>query len=66
MKSLLVALINYYQTYLSFDKGILALFAPGGACRYNPSCSQYLKQMIKEYGALKGLGLGLKRIWSCK
>lgn len=66
MQKLLISLLEFYQAYLSFDKGVLALFAPGGACRYNPSCSQYSKQMINRFGICKGLKLTAKRIWSCK
>ncbi|MDO8576967.1 MAG: membrane protein insertion efficiency factor YidD [Candidatus Daviesbacteria bacterium] len=66
MKNLLIAILNFYQKFLSFDKGALAVFAPGGACRYNPTCSEYTKQKIDEVGAIKGIWLGLKRIWSCR
>lgn len=66
MKKLLINLISFYQTYLSFDKGVLAVFAPGGACKHEVSCSQYTKQEITRHGVVKGLGLGLKRIWSCR
>lgn len=66
MKKIIIDLINFYQKYLSFDRGALALFAPGGACKYEISCSQYTKQMIEDYGVLPGLKLGLKRIWSCR
>jgi len=66
MQKLLISLINFYQAYLSFDKGLLVFLAPGGACKYEVSCSQYTKQSIKEYGSLKGIGLGIKRIWSCR
>lgn len=59
-------LINFYQTFLSFDRGILAVFAPGGACRYNPSCSQYTKLAIARYGVVTGIRLGIKKIWSCR
>ncbi len=77
MKRLLVSMINkfltsfttlvieFYQTFLSFDRGVLAIFAPGGACRYEVSCSEYTKQSIDEYGVLKGVGMGFKRILSC-
>lgn len=65
MQRLLISLINFYQTYLSFDKGALAFFAPGGSCRYEVSCSEYAKQAISRYGVLKGVGLGFKRILSC-
>ncbi|MBI2019632.1 membrane protein insertion efficiency factor YidD [Candidatus Daviesbacteria bacterium] len=66
MKKLLINLINIYQAFLSFDKGLLSYFAPGGACKYAPSCSQYTKERIKEYGVFKGIVFGLKRIWSCR
>ncbi|MBI4038663.1 membrane protein insertion efficiency factor YidD [Candidatus Daviesbacteria bacterium] len=65
-KKLLVLLINFYQVFLSFDKGILAVFAPGGACKYEISCSEYTKRKIGDVGVLVGVGLGLKRIWSCR
>lgn len=66
MKKLLINLINFYQAYLSFDKGVLSLFAPGGACKFEPSCSQYFKEKIREVGIVKGIRLGIKRIWSCR
>jgi len=66
MKRLLVSLIDFYQKYLSFDKGALAYFAPGGACKYHVSCSQYTKEVIGEFGVIEGSWLGLKRIWSCR
>lgn len=66
MKHLAITLINFYQKYLSFDRGMLAFLAPGGACKFNPSCSEYTKQMILKHGTLQGSVLGLKRIWSCR
>ncbi len=66
MKRLLIKFIEFYQMYLSFDKGVLAILAPGGACRYETSCSEYTKQSIQEWGILKGVYLGIKRIGSCR
>ncbi|MDP3758167.1 MAG: membrane protein insertion efficiency factor YidD [Candidatus Daviesbacteria bacterium] len=66
MKKLLINIIEFYQNFLSFDKGVLAIFAPGGACRYNLSCSEYTKQKIGVFGVFRGIRLGLKRIWSCR
>ncbi len=66
MKSILIGLVEFYQKNLSFDSGLLAIFAPGGACRYEVSCSEYTKQQIKEFGVFKGSWLGLQRIWSCR
>lgn len=34
-------------------------------CRYNPTCSHYMVDALKEWGVLKGLYLGIKRISSC-
>ena len=36
------------------------------ACRYTPTCSNYAAQAIREYGVLKGSGLGLRRLLSCR
>lgn len=61
-----IAIINFYQQFLSFDKGLLAILAPGGSCRYTPSCSEYTKQMIVKFGVWRGFALGVKRIISCR
>ena len=37
----------------------------GHSCRYLPTCSEYCIDALKEYGFLKGLYLGTKRILSC-
>ena len=37
----------------------------GPTCRYNPSCSHYMKDAIYEWGIFKGTWLGLKRISRC-
>ncbi|MDO8638909.1 MAG: membrane protein insertion efficiency factor YidD [Candidatus Daviesbacteria bacterium] len=66
MKYLLLKLIEFYQTFLSFDKGMLAVFAPGGACKNSPTCSEYTKQMINKHGIIRGIILGGKRILSCR
>tara|TARA_B100000029_G_scaffold438903_1_gene455142 strand:+ start:131 stop:343 length:213 start_codon:yes stop_codon:yes gene_type:complete len=36
-----------------------------GACRFDPSCSEYMKQAILKYGAFQGLIMGLKRLSRC-
>lgn len=66
MKKLFIKLIEFYQIFLSFDRGVLAILSPGGACKYEISCSEYTKQMIIKQGTIKGVYLGIKRIGSCR
>lgn len=65
MKFLVVGLINFYQMFLSFDTGILRVFAPGGACKHYPTCSEYTKIQVLQFGVLKGLMLGFRRVVTC-
>ena len=65
MRQILIKLINFYQKYLSFDTGVLRVLTPHGACKHTPSCSEYTKQQILNYGSFKGSLLGLRRILSC-
>lgn len=66
MKKLSIKLIEFYQFFLSFDKGLLHIFAPLGACKYEVSCSEYAKQAVIKNGFLKGGVLGFKRILTCR
>lgn len=36
-----------------------------GACRYQPTCSQYALDAVTRFGALKGGWLALRRIGRC-
>ena len=57
LKLLLIKFINFYQKYLS------PLKRP--SCVFYPTCSEYGKQAIQKYGALKGVWLTFKRITRC-
>ena len=37
----------------------------GNRCRYVPSCSEYTMQALDQYGIIRGLWLGMKRIARC-
>lgn len=37
----------------------------GSNCRYQPTCSSYMIEALKEHGLLKGMWLGTKRIGRC-
>ena len=35
------------------------------ACRFYPSCSEYMRDAVTKHGALRGVWLGLKRLGRC-
>jgi len=57
MKTLLLFLIRLYQKFIS------PLLPP--SCRFYPSCSEYARQALAKYGALKGIWLATKRLARC-
>ena len=65
MKYLLIGLIAVYQKTLSPDHGLLKGQFPYGACRFHPTCSEYTKQSIRKFGAVKGTWQGMKRLGRC-
>ena len=36
------------------------------SCRFTPTCSEYTKQAIEKYGAVRGTFMGIKRISRCR
>ena len=57
MKQILLFLIKIYQNFFQ------ELF--GRRCRFYPTCSEYSRQAITKYGAIKGTFLSVKRILKC-
>ncbi|HMR88801.1 MAG TPA: membrane protein insertion efficiency factor YidD [Saprospiraceae bacterium] len=57
VKSIFIFPVKVYQWFIS------PLLGP--RCRYQPTCSHYMIQAIEEWGPIKGIWLGLKRIGSC-
>jgi len=35
------------------------------ACRFHPTCSDYMRQAIERHGAVKGIWMGIKRLARC-
>ena len=56
MKKLILFLISIYQNISRHTPPV---------CRFYPTCSEYTRQAIEKYGALKGIFLGLIRIIKC-
>lgn len=36
-----------------------------GSCKFVPSCSDYFIQAVREWGAIRGLRLGIRRLARC-
>ncbi len=56
MRTVLVAVINFYQKWISPS------FAP--RCKYYPSCSTYAASAISHYG-IRGVGMSMWRLVRC-
>ena len=54
--------IMYVLIYIY--KGLISPFLPK-KCAYYPTCSSFMLESIKEFGIIKGLILGTKRLWRC-
>ncbi|HOR01983.1 MAG TPA: membrane protein insertion efficiency factor YidD [Candidatus Woesebacteria bacterium] len=56
MRRIVLKLLVGYKKYIS----------RGENCRFIPSCSEYTYEAVKKYGTVKGLVLGIARIWRCR
>ena len=54
---LLIKIIKVYQLIISPNLG--------NNCRYLPTCSEYFIDCLNEYGFIKGIVIGTKRVVSC-
>ncbi|WP_288875193.1 membrane protein insertion efficiency factor YidD [uncultured Fusobacterium sp.] len=57
MKTIILLLIRFYQKYISIFLG--------KNCRFYPTCSAYTYEAIERFGVVKGVYLGVKRIFKC-
>lgn len=56
MKKVVLWLLVSYKRYLS----------GGNNCRFVPTCSEYMYEVVNKYGLLKGGWMGIKRISRCR
>lgn len=52
--------IGILQVYKLFVSPLLP-----SACRYYPTCSEYMMDAVAKHGVLKGTWMGLKRLGRC-
>ena len=57
MQRILIAILHGYHTWVS-------PLLPS-ACRFYPTCSEYMADAIRQHGVLKGIWLGTKRLGRC-
>jgi putative membrane protein insertion efficiency factor len=57
LNTIFILPIKFYQGAIS------PLF--GSTCRHQPTCSNYTIEAIQEWGALRGLWMGMVRLSSC-
>ena len=53
---------------LVFLRAYKLLLSPlfAGACRFTPSCSDYMAEAVRAHGVLRGTWLGLRRLSRCR
>jgi len=64
MKKIALSLIYLYQKF--FSRIIKMIIGVDHFCRYNPTCSDFAKISIAQYGLIKGGSMALIRILSCQ
>lgn len=57
MKRLLLTPIDAYQRWISPSRP--------RRCRYEPTCSAYVREAVERFGAMRGLLLGAWRLLRC-
>jgi len=54
MRKLVCSVLRFYQWTLS-------PLLPS-ACRFHPTCSEYMRQAVEKYGVARGVWMGLRRL----
>ncbi len=57
MRQLVIGILRIYKRWIS-------PMLPS-ACRYHPTCSEYMIEAVGKHGVLRGLWMGLKRLGRC-
>ena len=57
MQKAVIATLRFYKSFVS-------PYLPS-ACRYSPTCSEYMMEAVDRHGVLRGVGMGLRRLLRC-
>lgn len=57
MRELVTAALRFYKRWIS-------PMLPS-ACRFHPTCSEYMREAVERYGVVRGVGMGLRRLLRC-
>lgn len=45
-------------------KFLISPFLPS-ACRFHPTCSEYMREAVEKHGVARGIWMGLRRLVRC-
>jgi putative membrane protein insertion efficiency factor len=57
VRFILVLLLKFYKAIIS------PLLPP--SCRFIPTCSEYAREAIERYGAMRGVWMSVRRLFRC-
>ncbi len=57
MRELVILSLRFYKRWIS-------PFLPS-ACRFHPTCSDYMRLAVEKHGVVRGVWLGLRRLSKC-
>lgn len=57
MRKVIISTLRFYKRYPSR--------ALPSACRFHPTCSEYMLEAVQKYGVRRGISLGLLRLLRC-
>jgi len=57
MRTIVISSLRFYKRFVS-------PLLPS-ACRFSPTCSEYMLEAVSKYGVMRGSGMGLRRLARC-
>ncbi len=61
MTKVVIFILKFYKKYLS----PFLTRSLGNACRFTPTCSEYMIEALEKYGFIKGMTMGVRRVSRC-